>query len=181
MQRRDLLAVSGSLLAGSGCLDTQSGAEDASPTAGATPTTTDESTSETASETPDCRFVDLYISNDQSNTATVSVRLIEGRGRYRGGSPTRTRAESPTETPTVIFEAEPTIPAEDSQTYKELPDAEGTHRLEVAVVDGPSETDHLRPDKWSGPNAVFVDIDQRSIRFTYSTGDPSTECAGRAR
>lgn len=178
MERRELLAVSGSLLLGSGCLDTQTLANDSSPTSESNPTPshTDESESETPSETPDCRQLDLHISNDRSETVTVSVRLIEGRGRYRKGSPTATRAESPTETPTVIFEDESTIPAQASQVYKELPDAEGTHRLEVSVEGGPSETDLIRASKWGGSNAIFVDLHTSSITFKYVTAELHPRC-----
>lgn len=182
MKRRALLVVSGSVLLGSGCTGTQPTSNDASPTSVSSPTsgTTDESGSETASETPDCRIADLNIYNDRSEPATISVRLIEGRGRYRGGSPTPEMAESPTETPIVIFEHESSIPGQDSQEYYELPHAEGPHRLEVSVADGLSEIDHIDARKWGGSNIVTVDLNQSAIEFSYSTAGLSTECAGRS-
>lgn len=63
-----------------------------------------------------------------------------GDGRDRGGSPTATRRESPTGTPTVLFSGDVHLSRGEKAGYESLPEHPDECRLEVAVEDGPGDT-----------------------------------------
>lgn len=179
MRRRHLLVATGSAFVGAGCLGRPDPLNDASPTKSKEPSTADGETSldTDATSSPDCTFEELVMFNDMSTQATVSVRLVEGWGRYRGGSPTATKADSPTESPTVTFADEVSITPDGEKEYLDLPEASGRHRFEIAVENGPSGTDYIQAHKWGEENIMMASITSGGIAFTYGVAGRTTECA----
>lgn len=179
MYRRHLLVVTGGALVGAGCLGAADSLTDPSPTESeeSSPEYGETSTHTDATSTPDCTIDDLVIFNDMSTEATGSVRLVEGWGRYRRGSPTATEADSPTESPTVTFTDEVRIPPDGKKEYDDLPEARGRHRLEITVEDGPSGTDYIEADDWEDSKVMMSTITSENIEFAYAVAARPTNCA----
>lgn len=179
MRRRQLLGVTGSALVGAGCLGSADPLKDSSPTESKKPSPEggETSTDTDATSSPDCTMEDLVIFNDMSTRATVSVRLVEGWGRYRRGSPTATEADSPTESPTVTFADEVSIPSDGKKEYEDLPEASGPYRFEITVENGPSGTDYIQANKWGDTKVMMPTITSENIDFAYAVGGRSTNCA----
>lgn len=178
MRRRQLVVVTGSAFFGAGCIGTvdqsnnptQTGVKEPSPTEGKTSSETD------ATASLDCTLADLAIFNDMSKEVTVSVRLVKGHGRYRYGSPTATEADSPTETTSVTFADEISIPADGKKVYDDLPEASGAHRFEVSVKNGPAATDYIQSGWWEGSESIMAVIRTNDIEFLHGTGDLPPGC-----
>lgn len=178
MKRRRLLVGTGTALIGAGCIGNADRLNDSSPTESGRPSSTEaDSPSNTdATRSPDCTMEDFVIFNSMSKEVTVTVRLVEGWGRYRRGSPTATEAASPTETPTVTFADEVSIPPDGKHEYENLPEVSTPHRFEITVENGPQATDYIRTAMLGGDFVVWANIHYGNIEFGSAEGGRPTGC-----
>jgi hypothetical protein len=153
MNRRRLLGLSASLLVSAGCTERTGRAPDSTPPATQTATTTTTKTTESPTRTPDCRIFDLSIYNDNVDTISVSLRIVQDEDASETGESNE------------IFSETLQIPPNNLHKYEDLPDSTGSHRLEIEVEDGPTATEDVQAHQWEQTSLIRVDIEEGSIEF----------------
>lgn len=170
MKRRYLLVASGSALIGGGCLASEDQSND-SPTESPTDSPT-KSPSPSATQTRECQYYALLVYNNIPRKVTARI-TITANSRYRGGSPTPTKADnaSPTETPVETFSDTITLDVDGNKKYEQVEVTDSDSLLEVTVEDGPEGKFDIEPRMVAGNNDVFVNLNEDEITFSASHTD----------
>lgn len=164
MDRRQLIGLSAGLLVSAGCLERTEGATNSTHPLTQSDTTT--KTTESPTRTPDCRIPDLSIFNENVDTISVSIRIIQDEDASDTGRPKE------------VFSDSVRISPNDRHEYKELPNSRSTHRLEIDVEGGPTATEEVQAREWEQTSLIMVVIEEGSIEFSGGEYSRRSECSG---
>lgn len=157
--RRDVLRSSGLAVAAAvaGCSGAPAPSEPASPTPAETATRTStptEEPTETATRKTDCKYTDIYLSNETGQRFHGSLRIVEA-----GDDRTDEEGEE-------VFSGSFRLTAYQGKSYSDVPDRNGRHRIYIDLEDGPSGTGEVQGYDWEENRLIWVDIRSDSIQFS---------------